>query len=90
MVNLFNTYWDEATPPERPMSPDIVLSPREAAIIALLSSGHTDASVAAELGISVRTIAYTVSDLMNRCGVSNRFQLGLVLGAHGTTPPKEG
>ncbi|MBG6138889.1 helix-turn-helix transcriptional regulator [Longispora fulva] len=86
LVELFHTYWDKALPPEQPMSPDIVLTPREAAIIALLTEGHTDASVSAELGISVRTIAYSISDLMSRCGVQNRFQLGLVLGSQTITP----
>jgi hypothetical protein len=36
--------------------------------------------VAAELGLSARTVAYTVHDLMTRFGATNRFQLGLALG----------
>jgi hypothetical protein len=31
----------------------------------------------------MRTIAYTMRGLMDRHGVANRFQLGLVLGAAG-------
>ncbi|WP_412540495.1 helix-turn-helix domain-containing protein [Longispora sp. K20-0274] len=50
-----------------------MLSSREHAIIALLAAGHTDASASVELDISVRTIAYTLSDLMGRLGVRNRF-----------------
>ncbi|HEY4569511.1 MAG TPA: helix-turn-helix transcriptional regulator [Kribbella sp.] len=57
------------------------LSHREQAICALLAAGHTDASTAGLLGISSRTIAYTLRALMDRVGVQNRFQLGLVLGA---------
>jgi DNA-binding CsgD family transcriptional regulator len=57
------------------------LSHREQAICALLAAGHTDASTAGLLGISSRTIAYTLRALMDRVGVENRFQLGLVLGA---------
>jgi DNA-binding CsgD family transcriptional regulator len=57
------------------------LSHRERAIVALLAAGHTDASTAQLLGISSRTIAYTLRALMDRVGVQNRFQLGLALGA---------
>lgn len=56
------------------------LTDRERAIIALLGTGDTDAAVAVTLGLSVRTIAYTVKELMERHGVRSRFQLGLVLG----------
>jgi DNA-binding CsgD family transcriptional regulator len=58
------------------------LSHREQAICALLAAGHTDASTASLLGISSRTIAYTLRALMDRVGVHNRFQLGLALGAY--------
>ncbi|MEU8005078.1 helix-turn-helix transcriptional regulator [Catellatospora sp. NPDC049111] len=57
------------------------LTPRERSIVALLAAGHTDATIAAQLDLSVRTIAYTLSALMDRYGVTNRFQLGLRLGA---------
>lgn len=57
------------------------LTPRERSIVALLAEGHTDAVIASRLDISVRTIAYTLSALMERYGVTNRFQLGLRLGA---------
>ncbi|MGY0233168.1 LuxR C-terminal-related transcriptional regulator [Longispora urticae] len=83
LVALFFQYWSKAQAPERPLTADLPLSPREQAIIALLTAGQTDAGTAAELGLSVRTIAYTLSDLMSRFGVQNRFQLGLVLGAQG-------
>ncbi|WP_166381433.1 helix-turn-helix domain-containing protein [Catellatospora methionotrophica] len=57
------------------------LTPRESTIVALMAAGHTDAAIAAQLDLSVRTIAYTLSALMERFEVSNRFQLGLRLGA---------
>jgi DNA-binding CsgD family transcriptional regulator len=59
----------------------VTLSERETAIIQLLAAGHTDAATAAQLGLSVRTVAYTLRGLMDRYQVQNRFQLGLVLGA---------
>ncbi|GAA1362419.1 helix-turn-helix domain-containing protein [Catellatospora chokoriensis] len=57
------------------------LTPRERMIVVLLTKGYTDAAIAAELDLSVRTIAYTLSSLLERYGVSTRFQLGLRLGA---------
>ncbi|MEV6526935.1 helix-turn-helix transcriptional regulator [Longispora sp. NPDC051575] len=86
LVGLFLQYWSRAQAPERPLTADLPLTTRERAIVALLASGMTDAATAAELGLSVRTIAYTLSDLMSRYGVQNRFQLGLVLGAQGAQP----
>jgi DNA-binding NarL/FixJ family response regulator len=61
--------------------PLIALSAREKVVLELLAEGHTDASAAEHLGISQRTVAYTLRALMDRCGVDNRFQLGLALGA---------
>ena len=58
------------------------LTPREQSIVSMLAAGHTDASTAHQLGISSRTIAYTLRGLMDRYGVQNRFQLGLLLGAY--------
>lgn len=62
------------------------LTERELAIVTMLAAGHTDASTAHQLGISSRTIAYTMRGLMDRCGVQNRFQLGLILGANTEAP----
>ena len=73
------------------------LTSREKALVDLLASGHTDASAARRLGISARTVTYTLRSLMDRLGVENRFQLGLALGSLGTaelpailTPHDEG
>ncbi|GAA1417122.1 helix-turn-helix transcriptional regulator [Catellatospora coxensis] len=63
------------------------LTPRERTIMTLLAEGYTDAAIAAELDLSVRTIAYTLSSLMERYGVSTRFQLGLRVGAETPTHP---
>jgi LuxR family transcriptional regulator of spore coat protein len=61
--------------------PRIELNSREKVIVELLAKGHTDASVARQLGLSQRTVAYAVRGLMDRLGVDNRFQLGLALSA---------
>jgi DNA-binding NarL/FixJ family response regulator len=65
-----------ATPPARTR---LELSPRELSVVRLLAAGHSDASASAKLGLSLRTIGYTVRNLMDRCQVASRFQLGLVL-----------
>jgi LuxR family transcriptional regulator of spore coat protein len=62
---------------------DRVFTPREKALVELLAEGHTDASAARRLGVSPRTVSYTVQSLMDRLEVDNRFQLGLALGLLG-------
>jgi DNA-binding CsgD family transcriptional regulator len=53
------------------------LSNRERVLLALLSSGSTDQEVAAELGLSVRTVRRMVSDLMHQLGARSRFAAGV-------------
>ena len=67
-----------------------VLTAREKALVELLAAGHTDASAARRLGISPRTVSYTLQSLMDRLEVENRFQLGLALGTLGIGEPAEG
>jgi DNA-binding NarL/FixJ family response regulator len=64
----------------------VVLTPREKALVALLAEGLTDAQAAQRLGLSNRTVTTTVRGLMDRCGVDNRFQLGLALGGMSVVP----
>lgn len=88
LVVLFEQQWSAGVDPRRKGVSSINLSPREKVILGLLVDGHTDSSVAQQLGISQRTIAYTLRALMDRLCVDNRFQLGLVLGAaHAVLPP---
>ncbi len=87
---LFLRQWEQARPPEPGAKPTMKLTPRERAIVSLLAEGHTDATTSRELGLSERTIAYTLRSLMDRYGAQNRFQLGLMLGAYATedvSPP---
>ena len=64
----------------------MVLTDRERSVVALLAAGQTDERMAATLGLSRRTITYTLAELMQRFGVENRFQLGMVLTARGLVP----
>ncbi|GLH99995.1 helix-turn-helix transcriptional regulator [Phytohabitans aurantiacus] len=87
LVSLFERNWDVAsTPPaERGLPP---LSPREWALVSLLAAGHTDESAARHLQVSSRSVTNILRALMDRLGVQNRFQLGLVLGAlYAVRPP---
>lgn len=81
IVALFLREWDRARDPRHNGVPAVALTERERALVELLAAGHTDPVVGRRLGISARTIGYTLRGLMDRLGVENRFQLGLALGA---------
>ncbi|MGW4894284.1 LuxR C-terminal-related transcriptional regulator [Kitasatospora sp. NPDC004240] len=49
------------------------------AIVRLLSEGMTDASIAARLGMSVRTCRRHIADLMTELNAQSRFQAGYTL-----------
>lgn len=87
LCEYFHRLWLRGRDPFRQGVPPINLTARERALLTLLSAGHTDASAAEQLRVSVRTVAYTMRALMDRLGVDNRFQLALLLGAAGTLPP---
>ncbi|MEJ3743860.1 LuxR C-terminal-related transcriptional regulator [Actinomycetes bacterium KLBMP 9797] len=83
---MFDRLWAEARDPCLQGVRPIELTARELALVRLLAMGHTDQSAAVELKVSVRTVAYTMRNLMDRLGVDNRFQLALLLGATGRAP----
>jgi DNA-binding CsgD family transcriptional regulator len=89
LVMLFEQHWAAATDPREHMTAEVALSDRERELIGLLAHGHTDVSAASQMRVSARLITKIMRDLMDRLGVDNRFQLGLVLGASRsiTTPP---
>ena len=80
LVNLFEQNWEAARDPWEWAIPQAALSRREHALITLLAHGHTDASAARRLHIGTRSVTTLLRGLMDRFGVDNRFQLGLVLG----------
>jgi DNA-binding CsgD family transcriptional regulator len=86
LVQLFLRHWSLGRTTPQGWLPPMSLSDRERAIIALLAAGYTDALVAEQLEISKRTISYTLSEVMERYQVKNRFQLGLVLGTEAALP----
>ncbi|WP_416971897.1 helix-turn-helix domain-containing protein [Streptomyces sp. 4F14] len=64
------------------------LDDRQRKLIALLYAGHTDTSAAHRLGVSPRTVTNILRALMDRLGVDNRFQLGMVLGSRLRVPER--
>jgi DNA-binding CsgD family transcriptional regulator len=81
LAALFDREWAAAGKSEERRMRQVLLTERERALVALLVRGHTDSSAARQLGVSRRTVSTTVSDLMDKLGVCNRFQLGVALGA---------
>jgi DNA-binding CsgD family transcriptional regulator/sugar-specific transcriptional regulator TrmB len=89
LTQLFYQCWGNARDIHPQEVPAIVLTAREQSIVCLLSAGHSEAEAAAELGLSRRTVVYTMRALMDRLGVNNRFQLALILGAARAVPVPE-
>lgn len=86
----FDQHWAAAHDLSETMMPAFELSPREQAVVALLSIGHTDAGVARELRISERSVSNILRSMMDRFGVDNRFQLGVALGTLQIAPAPPG
>lgn len=75
---LFEQVWSTATPlGAQPRRNDRGLSPQEGEILRLLSTGHTDESVARRLNLSVRTVRRSIAELHERLSASSRFQAGV-------------
>jgi len=86
LMQFFYRIWSTAVDPRRQAIPPIVLSHREKGIVELLATGLSEEAAATSLGISRRTVGYTLRALMDRLGVENRFQLALLLGAAQAVP----
>ncbi|MGK5642848.1 hypothetical protein ACSNOK_31775 [Streptomyces sp. URMC 126] len=90
LAALFETVWDEARP--LPPAEDAPLPPASDApdatdltVLTLLLSGLTDASVAKQLGLGLRTVQRRVKRLMELAGVTTRLQLGWKAAERGWT-----
>ncbi|WP_374223754.1 LuxR family transcriptional regulator [Streptomyces sp. ISL-11] len=92
LVDLFEDVWHEALPLrvcadgrryEGPAAgPDAV----DLQVLSLLLIGLTDASVAKQLGLGLRTVQRRVKRLMELAGVTTRLQLGWHAAERGWTP----
>ncbi|MDT9683729.1 LuxR C-terminal-related transcriptional regulator [Streptomyces sp. TRM76323] len=79
LAALFEQIWEAASPfgTDRDQEPnDAGLTPQEAEILRLLFQGNTDEIVARKLGIGLRTVRRTMSDLMSRLEARSRFEAG--------------
>jgi DNA-binding CsgD family transcriptional regulator len=63
-----------------------VLTAREAEI-ALLAEQHSNQDIAAQLGLSVRTVESHISNGLRKAGASTRQQLAEMARRTGGTPP---
>jgi DNA-binding CsgD family transcriptional regulator len=75
-VELFERVWQSAVPFTAHATSAGEVTERERELLTLLFAGCTDEAAAARLGISVRTVRRTVSQLMDRLGARSRFQAG--------------
>jgi DNA-binding CsgD family transcriptional regulator/sugar-specific transcriptional regulator TrmB len=80
---LFDAVWDQARPlhlaPDGALDEragDDALFPLDRQVLALLLAGLTDAAIASQLGMSMRTVQRRVSRMMELAGVRTRMQLG--------------
>lgn len=58
--------------------PRIYMTNREIQVVQLLVRGHSNATIAAELGIQLQTVKNLLSGLYAKLGVSTRLQLVLL------------
>ncbi|MEV7548522.1 helix-turn-helix domain-containing protein [Amycolatopsis sp. NPDC089917] len=82
LEGLFETSWAAALPlDQQGRTAEQPIRPIERELLILLAAGRKDDEIAAELGVSRRTLFRYLETLMDRAGVSSRFQLG-VFAAH--------
>ncbi|MFF5147261.1 helix-turn-helix transcriptional regulator [Streptomyces sp. NPDC013157] len=93
LATAFDRLWHLATPmfPKAEHRPSVNgITPRQQAIAALLVEGHTDAVVAARLGMNIRTARVHIAKLAATLGSESRAQLGYLIGRSGILKDREG
>lgn len=76
VMAIFEEYWSVATELLPAASADDGAAAADRDLLKLLLLGLTDAAIAAQLGVSLRTIQRRVAELMERAKVTTRIQLG--------------
>jgi DNA-binding CsgD family transcriptional regulator len=56
----------------RPTGPDVILTPREVEVLALLAEGASNKAIARQLGISVHTAKFHVGSLIDKLDAVGR------------------
>lgn len=83
-VALFDAVWRSAAAIDKPPEADEAgLTPLERQLLVLLSEGYTDQRAARQLGVSLRTVRRTMSDLKLRLGAHSRFEAGFRIAHEG-------
>ncbi|GGR66252.1 sugar-specific transcriptional regulator TrmB/DNA-binding CsgD family transcriptional regulator [Nocardioides luteus] len=85
---LFDLIWSSApklvaTPEGAVETAADRLEPLDTKVLSLLLAGLTDASIGAQLGLSLRTVQRRVRQMMDRAQVDTRLQLGYEAGRRG-------
>jgi len=78
--------WSTGQP--RPATGWAALSDAERRVAALIGSGHTNKTAAAQLGVSVNTIATHLRSLFTKLGIQSRVQLANELHKHSELNPQ--
>lgn len=74
--------WDQVWAASRPAIPpgeSAPFSPRQVKVATLMTQGHKDASIARELGVSIRTVVSEVSYLADKLNARSRVEAVLAL-----------
>lgn len=78
--------WSTGQP--RPATGWAALSDAERRVAALIGSGHTNKTAAAQLGVSVNTVATHLRSLFTKLGIQSRVQLANELHKHSELDPQ--
>ena len=82
LIALFDIYWQRGA--EVRLDHDETIPKRSAAdedsVLTLLAAGLKDETIARQLGVSTHTVRRRIAALLDRLGVTTRFQAGLALG----------
>jgi DNA-binding NarL/FixJ family response regulator len=76
LIELFECLWARAVPLGAPAAPDPA-SEAEARLVALLTAGMKDESIARELGVSQPTVTRRITRLLGTLDAASRFQAGV-------------
>jgi DNA-binding NarL/FixJ family response regulator len=77
LVKVFEHCWQISTRLDADATSPGGLSEQELTTLRLLAAGMKDEQIARSIGVSVRTVSRTVSDLMRHLDAQSRFQAGL-------------
>lgn len=78
LIDLFESYWQMSIPLRSDDLTDLDAHEAQTGrLLAYLSAGLTDESIARELGVSERTVGRRIAHLQERLGARSRFQLAV-------------